>query len=214
MLALFPALPAAPPGTSGSYARLIHDIRQLPGGATLAAEMARVVGGDRTGLANPEWAASVAVLMTDVESMRGKATMATAAMVMPNAMTTGDLAHALTGFPMIPKGAQAAADEVNTYLSSGGLGGKTEASLSSGAQAMIKAEVDLVEAWIKLQDIKVDAGSKKSVEDQLCDQIRKRIHVFYGTAPEDVKMFQMWQDAKRQGYDFQTFTRIYRAGKG
>ncbi|WP_194912902.1 eCIS core domain-containing protein [Catenulispora rubra] len=204
----------APPGTSGSYARLIRDVQLLPGGATLAAEMAQVVGGDRTGMANPDWAASMAVLMTDVESMRGKATMATAAMVMQNAMTTGDLATELGRSPMIPQGAQAAADEVNTYLSSGGLSGKTESSLSGGAQAMIKAEVDLVEAWIKLQDIKVDHGSKKSVEDQLCDQIRKRIHAFYGTAPQDVKMFQMWQDAKRQGIDFQTFTRLYRARKG
>ncbi|MGM1062651.1 eCIS core domain-containing protein [Saccharothrix sp. Mg75] len=193
-----------------SYLKIISNLRELGVGRTITSQIAELLKGGRSHGPDMQLAAELADIFSDVEGMRSISATTTSALMIETAMR-GDLSQELPKFQMTPVGAQAAATELDDYLNHGRLSGMQESQLSNPAKEMMKAEMAIVEAWIKTLDIKVDRSSKKSTEDQLYDQIRKRVHAMYGTAPKEVKMFQLWQDAKRRGIDWQTFVRMYQA---
>ncbi|WP_159053064.1 phage tail protein [Streptomyces regalis] len=196
-----------------SYKKLIRDASQPNVGPGLSRNSLDIMKGERPVNSLAKASAGLTDVVSDIEGMRSIAATTTSALMMESAVASGGPPD-LASFQMIAQGAQKDAEELNKFVEFDSRRGGSAEGLGRGAQNMMKAELDIVENWIKGLDIKVDRSSKKSTEDQLFDQIRKHVHAAYGTEKNDVAAFQMWNDAKRQGVSFQDFQRVLQARKG
>ena len=112
------------------------------------------------------------------EGHRNPRALVSAGMVIQMLQEGNDFEQTIASLPMAPTGSQKAADDVERYLARTPEQRRRYGPTKAAGDLMDR-EMAVIEVWVRTLNIYAGEDSEKSVEQQLFDEIRRRMYQLY-----------------------------------